>query len=239
MRKTMTAPPLDLSDIERIAAEAGIDLEEVEASVQQIASAPAFAEVEARFAALARRLDADLAASNAGIAAAQEFLATGFAVFDRQALTIVDEFEANFVFGTATFDPEPDTPLTLDQAVCLPELGGKLLRNHGLSLRSPKVARKTLETAINRGKLAVGWFNTKNLFVTRRGIQEWIQTVQSEGMKRETPSKAEKTTIKEVRDRQKGTRSAFAAESASKTRSALDEARARIAAGKKKFKEQK
>ncbi len=239
MRKTIAAPALDERDVERIAAEAGIDLAEVEAAVEVIAKAPAFLQVEERFAELARRLDADVAASAAGLAAAHEFLATGFASFDRQALNIVDEFEANFVFGTATFNPEPDTPLTLDQAICLPELGGKLLRNHGLSLRGPKVARKTLETAINRGELKVGWFNTKNLFVTRRGIQEWIQTVQAEGKKRDRPAKAEKTTVRDVRDRQKGTRSAFAADHASKTRSAVEEARARIAAGKKKIKEQK
>ncbi|WP_370168459.1 hypothetical protein [Sinorhizobium fredii] len=75
------------------------------------------------------------------------------------------------------FDPAPDTPLTLAEAVCLPELGGVLYR-WTQSEPSTTITVKTLRLAIERGELATTRLNTKNIHITRRQIQEWIASCQ-------------------------------------------------------------
>lgn len=75
------------------------------------------------------------------------------------------------------FDPLPDAPLSLIDAICLPELGGILYR-HGDSQPSTSVTVKTLRTAIERGQLAATRLNSKNLYITRRQVQEWIASCQ-------------------------------------------------------------
>jgi hypothetical protein len=70
----------------------------------------------------------------------------------------------------ATPDIHDDAPLRLEDAVCLPELGG--------SPGSPSttVSVKMLRLAIERGQLAVVRPNTKNLYVTRKLIREWQES---------------------------------------------------------------
>ncbi|MBY5318228.1 hypothetical protein [Rhizobium leguminosarum] len=238
MRKTMTAPPLDVSDVERIAADAGIDLEEVEAAAEEIAKAPAFAGIEAQMARIVKHLDIELEVSMKSIAVAEEFLRTGFVEFDKQAASIINEFEANFVTGKATFDPEPETPLTIAQAACLPELGGRLLRSKGLSLKSSTVAEKTLRGAIGRGELAHVWLNDKNMFVTRQGIKEWLERMgtPSTGRRMAPKKMKDEVTTKDIRDRQKGTRSSLQAHRVEETMTAMERARLRIEQGRANLK---
>ncbi len=83
----------------------------------------------------------------------------------------------NAMASLECFDPEPDTPLSLSDAVCLPELGGVLYRRIE-SEPSVSITVKTLRLAIERGQLATTRLNTKNIFVTRRQIQEWIASCQ-------------------------------------------------------------
>lgn len=76
------------------------------------------------------------------------------------------------------FDPDPDAPLRLEDAVCLPELGGSmgdLLRD---ATESTAVSVKTLRKAIADGALICFRPNTKNILVSRRQIQEWMRTWQ-------------------------------------------------------------
>jgi hypothetical protein len=76
-------------------------------------------------------------------------------------------------------DPHPDEPLTLIEAVCLPELGGQLYVRKDLPGKpGPNIMVKTLRRAIDRGQLSVLRPNEKNLFVTRTMIKEWLTTCQ-------------------------------------------------------------
>lgn len=76
------------------------------------------------------------------------------------------------------WEPDFDAPLNIAQAVCLPELGGTLFRG-GKGIKSDKVTLKTLRGAIARGELAVVRLNSKNLFVTRSDIKEWLISCRS------------------------------------------------------------
>lgn len=73
------------------------------------------------------------------------------------------------------WDPEEDAPLTLQQAVCLPELGGFLSWMPAGCRPSPTFAVKTLRSAIDRGELQTIRPNAKNLYVTRKLIKEWME----------------------------------------------------------------
>jgi hypothetical protein len=77
------------------------------------------------------------------------------------------------------FDPAPDAPLSLAEAVCLPELGGVLYR-WTESEPSTTITVKTLRLAIERGELATTRLNTKNIHITRRQVQEWIARCQDQ-----------------------------------------------------------
>lgn len=81
------------------------------------------------------------------------------------------------------FDPAPDAPLTLAEAVCLPELGGVLYR-WTESEPSTTITVKTLRLAIERRELATTRLNTKNIHVTRRQVQEWIASCQDQQNRR-------------------------------------------------------
>lgn len=73
------------------------------------------------------------------------------------------------------WDPEEDAPLTLQQAVCLPELGGFLSWMPAGCRPSPTFAVKTLRNAIDRGELQTIRPNAKNLYLTRKLIKEWME----------------------------------------------------------------
>lgn len=67
-----------------------------------------------------------------------------------------------------------DAPLKLDEAICLPELGGVLTVDPGSRIPSESFTVKTLRAAIAAGQLAVVRPNSKNLYVTRRTIKDWL-----------------------------------------------------------------
>lgn len=72
-------------------------------------------------------------------------------------------------------DPHLDAPLKLDEAVCLPELGGVLTVDPGSRIPSESFSVKTLRAAVAAGQLAVIRPNSKNLYVTRRTIKDWLE----------------------------------------------------------------
>ncbi|MGO4566100.1 hypothetical protein AB4Z52_13715 [Rhizobium sp. 2YAF20] len=71
-------------------------------------------------------------------------------------------------------DPHEDEPLRIEDALCLPELGGKMMLNIP-STPSNTVTKGMVREAIHRGQLAAFRPN-KNLFVTRRYLKEWIES---------------------------------------------------------------
>lgn len=86
------------------------------------------------------------------------------------------EAMADLVRSLADPDFDIDAPLKLDDAVCLPELGGHMTSDADYRSRSATVSVKTLRTAIERSELKHGWLNSKNMFVTRRWIREWLES---------------------------------------------------------------
>ncbi|WP_171899772.1 MULTISPECIES: hypothetical protein [unclassified Rhizobium] len=78
------------------------------------------------------------------------------------------------------YDPHEAAPLKLEQAVCLPELGGVLRRSQGRSTPSPVFVVKTLRKAIADGALIAIRPNTKNIFVSRSAIREWLAACQDD-----------------------------------------------------------
>ncbi|MCB2403572.1 hypothetical protein [Rhizobium ruizarguesonis] len=73
----------------------------------------------------------------------------------------------NDVLAARFFDPPENTPLKLEQAVNLPELLNQF-------------AVKTLRSAIERGQLGTIRVNSKNLYVSRKQIQDWIASCQDQ-----------------------------------------------------------
>jgi hypothetical protein len=92
--------------------------------------------------------------------------------------------------GAVAADIDDDAPLTLEQAVCLPELGGSYTVNDELRSPSEAVKVKTLRGAIDRGEIVPGWKDRKNMFVTRRMLREWLERCLAEGKKRTSSSGA-------------------------------------------------
>ena len=67
---------------------------------------------------------------------------------------------------------DPDTPLRLEFAICLPILGGEI-RQDGSRIPSPNFSRRTLLSAINRGELK----STKRMnkfLVSENQLKEWL-----------------------------------------------------------------
>lgn len=93
--------------------------------------------------------------------------------------------------GEGPADIHEDAPLTLEQAVCLPELGGSFTVDPALRKPSETVKVKTLRGAIDRGEIVPGW-KGKNLFVTRRMIREWLNGCQGQKTTRR-PSRSDAT----------------------------------------------
>ena len=72
-------------------------------------------------------------------------------------------------------DPGDDVQLPLDEAVCLPELGGALRHDRSLSTPSRNTSVKSLRTAMARGDLAYSE-RGRLQFVSRAQIKEWISS---------------------------------------------------------------
>ncbi len=125
-------------------------------------------------------------------------------------------------------DPHPDEPLTLSEAVCLPELGGQLYAGDNPPDREGRVGKATLRAEITAGRLKrVPPFN-KNWFVSRTTIKEWLE-LRHDGIdnKRAAASPAA-DSVQDIRKRQEATRSSLAAEKSQRSASAVEGARLRI-----------
>ena len=73
--------------------------------------------------------------------------------------------------------PTLDEPLTIDEVLCLPELGGKLYQNRP-PVPSSSFKESTIRNAIRTGALGRYRPNTKNIFISRLMIREWLETCQ-------------------------------------------------------------
>jgi len=133
--------------------------------------------------------DTDMAMEMAFLAMTDHLAAT--AETDRELTEVWEKFRT----GAFPADLDDDAPLTLEQAVCLPELGGSYTVNGELRSPSEAVKVKTLRGAIDRGEIDPGW-KGKNLFVTRRMIREWLDRCRNEGKKRTSSSGARAGTSK-------------------------------------------
>jgi len=85
-----------------------------------------------------------------------------------------------FYSGAVDAEIHDDAPLKLEDAICLPELAGVFTVNPEFREQSASLSVKTLRGAIERGELAVIRPNSKNLYVTRKGIQEWLERCQDQ-----------------------------------------------------------
>jgi hypothetical protein len=82
----------------------------------------------------------------------------------------------DYLQGKSPVDIHDDAPLKLEDAICLPELQGYFAVDPALRTPSESLSIKTLRKAIADGKLAVLRPNTKNLYVTRRAVKEWLKS---------------------------------------------------------------
>jgi hypothetical protein len=92
--------------------------------------------------------------------------------------------------------PHDDAPLNLFDAICLPELGGQMFED-GVRRPSKNITVKTLRTAISRGDLEVIRLNTKNIYVTRKLITEWLDRCREKQPSRTSSSESRGTTKQE------------------------------------------
>ncbi|WP_181169242.1 hypothetical protein [Mesorhizobium sp. B2-2-2] len=111
------------------------------------------------------------------------------ALFDMQETgRELNEVWEEFRKGNVPADLHDDAPLRLEDAVCLPELAGVYTVNPEFRERSESITVKTLRLAIERKELAVVRPNTKNLYVTRRTLREWLEACQGQGNPRTSSS---------------------------------------------------
>lgn len=99
----------------------------------------------------------------------------------------VSELE-DYLQGISPADIHEGAPLKLEQAICLPELQGHFAINPEFRTPSESLSIKTLRKAIADGHLAVLKPNSKNIFVTRRAIKEWLASCQDQGNPRTSNS---------------------------------------------------
>jgi hypothetical protein len=131
-------------------------------------------------------------------------------------------------------DLHPNEPLSLFEAVCLPELGGQLYV--GDEGKPGRTAVKTLRAEIEAGRLLrVPPFN-KNWRVSRQTIKEWLELRHTKDIEQRPEHAKTGTTVQDIRNRQKGTRSSLAATRAEKSMDAVEAARLRIQQGRDRLK---
>lgn len=108
---------------------------------------------------------------------------------------------SDYARGVHPADIHDDAPLKLEDAICLPELQGYFAVNPGLRTPSESLTIKTLRKAIADGHLAVLRPNTKNIYVTRRAVREWLNSCLDQGNPRVFISAMSDTTKKAVGSR--------------------------------------
>jgi hypothetical protein len=103
--------------------------------------------------------------------------------FEKEMAGFQQEFEgwrrtgeelADIALRALAPDLHYDAPLSLADAVCLPELGGVYTSDPELRSRSESISVKALRKAIDDGHLQCVRPNSKNLYVTRAQIREWL-----------------------------------------------------------------
>ncbi|MHA6685338.1 hypothetical protein [Mesorhizobium sp. A556] len=109
----------------------------------------------------------------------------------------LDELWEQFRLGNVPADLHDDAPLTLEMAVCLPEMQGKFTVNPNFRSKSETMTVRTLRDAIRRKDLECRRPN-KNIFVTRRQIREWLEKCPQDGKSRTSSSSASGKTSKAV-----------------------------------------
>ncbi|CUW88479.1 hypothetical protein AGR2A_Cc140073 [Agrobacterium genomosp. 2 str. CFBP 5494] len=97
--------------------------------------------------------------------------------------------------GFGRHDPHPNEPLSLEQAACLPVLGGELFHNASLSVPGPNVSAKTLRTAVNAGLLGTTNTSSKNK-TTLAQIEEWLEACRSKNTTDRTSSNVTPATTR-------------------------------------------
>lgn len=98
----------------------------------------------------------------------------------RESSRAVEQDFERYKSGNLPADLHDDAPLKLETAICLPELAGVFTVNPEFRSQSESVTVKTLRLAIERGELRTIRPNTKNLYVTRRFIREWLERCQDQ-----------------------------------------------------------
>ncbi|MCX2696220.1 hypothetical protein [Ochrobactrum chromiisoli] len=98
-------------------------------------------------------------------------------VREEEAFAVLDELD-DYLQGKSPADIHETAPLKLEDAICLPELQGYFAIEPTLRTPSESMSIKTLRKAIADGHLAVLRPNTKNLYVTRKAIKEWLESCQ-------------------------------------------------------------
>jgi hypothetical protein len=86
-----------------------------------------------------------------------------------------------------------DTPVKVEDAIFLPELGGAWTVNPELSIPSQTHAVKTIRSAIASGALAFEQPNRKQ-FVTRRFVQEWRESCRDQSSPQDSYSEKKPAT---------------------------------------------
>ncbi|KQT04083.1 hypothetical protein ASG50_17895 [Rhizobium sp. Leaf386] len=72
-----------------------------------------------------------------------------------------------------SYEPRNDEWLTLEDAVCLPEFGGRLLK--GQASQRGVLTVNTLRAAIERGELSAIKLGRNKIFVTRDILKQWSE----------------------------------------------------------------
>ena len=133
-------------------------------------------------------------------------------------------------------DPGPNEPLSLFEAVCLPELGGQLYVGEDKPGRAGRLGVTTLRAEVAAGRLRrVPPFN-KNRFVSRTTIKEWLELRQDESEPGRAAPSPSGSNVQDIRKRQKATRSSLAAERSQRSASAAEDARLRIQQARERLK---
>lgn len=104
----------------------------------------------------------------------------------------------DYLRGKSPADVHEDAPLKLEDAICLPELQGYFAVDPSLRTPSESLSIKTLRKAIADGQLAVLRPNTKNLYVTRRAVKEWLNSCLDQGNPHISSSERNGVTLRDA-----------------------------------------
>lgn len=149
----------------------------------------------------------------------------------REAIVAETEAAHAAIQAAETLTGDDDVPIPLKEALCLSELGGS-----GPGAPSRTISDDNLRAEIRAGRLQrVAPFD-KNWRVSRRTIREWLNMRHTNDVDHPPAAARTDVEVKEIRKRQKGTRSSLAADRVEQSTSAVDAARLRITQGRDRLK---